>query len=153
MVFTSSPVVSVSRFAALPVGAQSRQFTFLARRINRIEFTNVVLPTPGPPVMIATRLVRTVFNASRWLGARVFPVFVSHQTTAFSNSILGYFTPAEASRLILVAIPSSALQRRQEDQRFAVGLLQQQEAAGQHLRYRLLHRLHCHLQQFHGRRL
>jgi hypothetical protein len=33
MVFASSPVVSVSRLAALPVGAQSRHFTFLARRI------------------------------------------------------------------------------------------------------------------------
>ena len=89
MVFASIPVVSVRRFAARPVGAHNRHFTFLARRINRIEFTNVVLPTPGPPVMTATRLVRTVFNASRWLGARVFPVFVSHQATAFSKSIFG----------------------------------------------------------------
>ncbi len=59
MVFASSPVVSVSRFAALPVGAQSRHFTFLARRIRRIELTRVVFPTPGPPVMMATRLVRS----------------------------------------------------------------------------------------------
>jgi hypothetical protein len=89
MVFASIPVVSVRRFAALPVGAHNRHFTFLARRISRIELTSVVLPLPGPPVMIASRLVSTVFSACRWLGARIFPVFSSHQATAFSKSILG----------------------------------------------------------------
>jgi hypothetical protein len=89
MVFASSPVVSVSRFAARPVGAHSRHFTFLALRMRRIEFTRVVLPTPGPPVMMAARLVRTVFNASRWLGASVFPVCFSTQVAAFSKLIFG----------------------------------------------------------------
>ena len=70
-------------------GRTERHFTFLALRIIRIEFTSVVLPTPGPPVMITTRLVRTVFSASRWLGASVFPVRCSHQATAFSKSIAG----------------------------------------------------------------
>src|SRR6266568_4143158 len=50
IVFASKPVVSVSRFAARPVGAHSRHFTPLALRIIRIEFTSVVFPTPGPPV-------------------------------------------------------------------------------------------------------
>src|SRR5262249_42955896 len=56
-------------FAALPVGAQSRHFTPLAPRIIKMEFTSVVLPTPGPPVMTTTRFARTAFSASRWLGA------------------------------------------------------------------------------------
>jgi hypothetical protein len=38
-------------------------FTPLARRIIRIEFTRVVLPTPRPPVMITTRFPRIVFSA------------------------------------------------------------------------------------------
>ena len=74
MVFASMPVASDSRFAALPVGAHSRHFTPLARRIVRIEFTRVVLPTPGPPVMITTRQVSAVWRASLWLGASVLPV-------------------------------------------------------------------------------
>jgi hypothetical protein len=65
MVFASMRVVSVSRFAALPVGAHSRHLTFLALRIIRIEFTSVVLPTPGPPVITTIRFPRTVFSASR----------------------------------------------------------------------------------------
>ena len=89
MVFASKPVVSVSRFAARPVGAHSKHFTPLARRIIRIEFTSVVLPTPGPPVMTTTRFPKTVFSASRWLGASVLPVRRSHHATALSKSIGG----------------------------------------------------------------
>jgi hypothetical protein len=50
---------------------------------------SVVLPTPGPPVMTTARLVRTVFHASRWLGARVLRVRYSHQLTALAKSIDG----------------------------------------------------------------
>ena len=83
------PVVSVSRFAARPVGAHRRHLTPLARRIIRIEFTTVVLPTPGPPVMTTTRFARTAFSASRWLGASVLPARCSHHATALSKSIGG----------------------------------------------------------------
>ena len=48
MVLASTPVASVMRFAARPVGAQSSSRTPLAARILRIELTIVVLPTPGP---------------------------------------------------------------------------------------------------------
>ena len=51
IVFASIPMDSVIRLAARPVGAQRRQFTPLARTIPKSELTNVVLPTPGPPVM------------------------------------------------------------------------------------------------------
>ena len=78
MVFASMPVVSDSRLAARPVGAQSRHRTFLARRISRTALTKVVLPTPGPPVMMSARLVSASFTASRWLGASSLPVFCWH---------------------------------------------------------------------------
>jgi exodeoxyribonuclease V alpha subunit len=52
MVFASRPVLSDKRFAARPVGAQSAIETALAIRIFSTELTRVVLPTPGPPVMI-----------------------------------------------------------------------------------------------------
>jgi GGDEF domain-containing protein len=58
-------VVSVSRFAARPVGAHSKHFTPLARRIIRIEFTSVVLPTPGPPVMTTTRFTTIAIERIR----------------------------------------------------------------------------------------
>jgi hypothetical protein len=51
IVFASTPVASVMRFAARPVGAQRSNRTPLAARILRIELTMVVLPTPGPPVI------------------------------------------------------------------------------------------------------
>ena len=50
IVLASTPVASVMRLAARPVGAQSNSRTPLAARILRIELTIVVLPTPGPPV-------------------------------------------------------------------------------------------------------
>ena len=40
--------------AARPVGAHRTQRCFLAAKISRIARTSVVLPTPGPPVMIST---------------------------------------------------------------------------------------------------
>jgi len=48
MVLAATPVVSDRRLAARPVGAQSRQRTFLARKMSRMALTRVVLPTPGP---------------------------------------------------------------------------------------------------------
>jgi hypothetical protein len=51
IVFASTPVASVRRFAARPVGAQSNKRTLLAARIFRIDLTIVVFPTPGPPVI------------------------------------------------------------------------------------------------------
>src|ERR1019366_6666002 len=111
MVLASSPVVSVRRFAALPVGAQRRHFTPLARRICRIEFTSVVLPTPGPPVMITNLLVSAVRRASLWLGASVLPVFASHHCTALSRSMGGYAGGASTNARIFAAILCSAFLR------------------------------------------
>src|ERR1700730_7554153 len=48
MVLAPNPVLSAKRFAARPVGAHSATVTDFAHRILRMEFTRVVLPTPGP---------------------------------------------------------------------------------------------------------
>lgn len=87
MVLGSSPVLSDRRLAARPVGAQSATSTPLARSTRRTEFTRVVLPTPGPPVMTRTleRVARV--RASRWLGASERPVLPSTQGIARSVSI------------------------------------------------------------------
>ena len=46
-VLASSPVASLIRLAARPVGAASAMSRVLARRISRMALTSVVLPTPG----------------------------------------------------------------------------------------------------------
>src|SRR6266481_198841 len=87
IVFASSPVVSVRRLAARPVGAQSNTSIFLAWRICRILVTIVVLPTPGPPVITVTLLPRAIVTASRWEGDKVQLVRCSPQGIAFAGSI------------------------------------------------------------------
>src|SRR6266567_6802206 len=91
MVLASKPVVSESRLAARPVGAHNWQRTFLARRMSRMALTKVVLPTPGPPVMMSARFERACFKAACWLGGNSLPVFCWHQEIAFSRSIRGKF--------------------------------------------------------------
>src|ERR1039458_7318026 len=83
------------------VGARCRHFTPFARRIRRIEFTNVVLPTPGPPEITTIRFPRTVFSASRWLGASLLRVRTSHHATALSKSIGGEAAPLPPTPAIL----------------------------------------------------
>jgi hypothetical protein len=73
-------VLSLRRFAALPVGAQSLIRSFLAFSIESIEFTSVVLPVPGPPVITITLL----FNVC---SIAIFCVT--------ANWILSFFQPKE----------------------------------------------------------
>ena len=75
MVLASISIVFNNRLAARPVEAQSRHRTFLARRISRMALTRVILPTPGPPVMMSALLVSACLTVSRWLGASSLPVF------------------------------------------------------------------------------
>jgi hypothetical protein len=89
MVLASMPVASAMRLAARPVGAQSRIFAPLNERMRRIEFTMVVLPTPGPPVMTSTLERSARRMASAWLTVSVSPVRPSIQGRAFSPSIFG----------------------------------------------------------------
>ena len=51
MVEAFSPVTSVSRFAARPVGAASRHASCICPSRDNIPFNIVVLPVPGPPVI------------------------------------------------------------------------------------------------------
>ena len=87
MVRASSPVLSVRRLAARPVGAHSSTRTPLAPSTFRTEFTSVVLPTPGPPVITSTLASTARVSASRWLGARASPVLPSTQGIARAASI------------------------------------------------------------------
>jgi hypothetical protein len=78
----------VSLFAARPIGAHNRHLTFVALRIVMMEY----LTTSGRlsvPCGDNKRLSRTVFSASRWLGASVLPVRRRHQVTTLLKSIGG----------------------------------------------------------------
>ena len=89
MVLASSPVCSVMRLAARPVGAANATRTPLATSRRKIVSSRVVLPTPGPPVTTATLEPSTSFRASRCEVARVLPVRLSTQGMALSRSISG----------------------------------------------------------------
>ena len=89
MVLAVCPVVSASRLAALPVGAASTHFSFLAAKISRMLRTRVVLPTPGPPVMTSIFCWHACRIASCCPAASLIPSFPSTQPMAFSTSILG----------------------------------------------------------------
>ena len=78
MVVASMPVVSLSRLAARPVGAQSTTFRPLALKICTIELTSVVLPTPGPPVMTITLDLTASAIASRWAVGQRQPRLLLH---------------------------------------------------------------------------
>ena len=108
MVLASMPVASVMRLAARPVGAQRRSFVPLAERMRRIEFTMVVLPTPGPPVMTSTLERSARRMASTWLAASVSPVRPSIQGSALSASISGQGTAPDNRRRSRSAMPFSA---------------------------------------------
>ena len=73
-----------------------------------MELTSVVLPTPGPPVMTSTLEASARRTASRWLSARVRPVFSSTQGIALSASIAGQGGAPAAKRSSRSAISRSA---------------------------------------------
>ncbi|OPX57941.1 MAG: CoB--CoM heterodisulfide reductase iron-sulfur subunit D [Methanomassiliicoccales archaeon PtaB.Bin215] len=56
-------MVSLSRFAARPVGAASRKLARLTVRTLSKLLTMVVLPVPGPPVIMLTRWVNAIWMA------------------------------------------------------------------------------------------
>ena len=62
------PVLSAMRLLALPVGAVNKIFSSpsFSLMYNRTRCT-VVLPVPGPPVIILTRFVNAFFTASTCL--------------------------------------------------------------------------------------
>ena len=73
MVLASSPVASLIRLAARPVGAPGRWPGSWPARIFRMALTSVVLPTPGPPVITSSLERSARRTASRWLAASAIP--------------------------------------------------------------------------------
>ena len=90
MVVASMPVVSLSRLAARPVGAQRTSSSPLALSTCTMALTSVVFPTPGPPVMTITLDRTAVPMASRWAAASGKPILPSTHATAFPTSMGGH---------------------------------------------------------------
>ena len=97
MVFASSPVLSERRLAARPVGAHRAIETLFAIRIFSSELTNVVLPTPGPPVMTSMLEASAARRARFWLSASTSLVRVSTQGIALSASIREFARPGNTA--------------------------------------------------------
>jgi hypothetical protein len=115
MVLASSPVDSERRLAARPVGAHSSGLTPLTVMMVRIEFTKVVLPTPGPPVITSNLEDSARRMASFWLSARWMESFCSTQGMALSASKAGRVRPARIKTLNLGGDrPLGVVQRCQE---------------------------------------
>ena len=88
MVLASEPVASVMRFAARPVGAARAKVMPMPEKAWVMQRMMVVLPVPGPPVMIMTPASRARVTAVRWLSDRVRPSSRSY----FSTSQKGFAT-------------------------------------------------------------
>ena len=84
MVLASSPVASVIRFAALPVGAHNTTFSLCDEKRFKINLIIVVFPVPGPPVIMQTLLSFIHFKASYCLSDN----FISN---IFSNFSISFF--------------------------------------------------------------
>ena len=70
MVLASTPVASVILLAALPVGAARAIFKPNSSAILSIAFSVVVLPVPGPPVIINNLELNAALIASDCLSAK-----------------------------------------------------------------------------------
>ena len=66
IVLAFSPVLSLRRLAALPVGASNKHFLFLCLKQLKTHLMIVVLPVPGPPVITHTPLLTAFVTASIW---------------------------------------------------------------------------------------
>ena len=73
MVLDSSPVSSLMRFAARPVGAANRTLSPACFSMRIMAFKVVVFPVPGPPVSISTPCSMAAFMASLCLPAYFMP--------------------------------------------------------------------------------
>ena len=94
------------------VGAASTHFNFLAEKISRMLRTNVVLPTPGPPVITSSLCWHACRIASFCAAANSMPKRGSTQAMAFCTSMRGKGCRAvDASRWTDCANPTSAQYR------------------------------------------
>ena len=85
IVFASLLEVSLILFAALPVGAAKVTLLPLFSNISMIALMVVVLPVPGPPVIINTPLLTDSLTAKICFSANL--IFLSSSKTLISLSI------------------------------------------------------------------
>ena len=88
-VFASTPVLSDILWAALPVGAAKTGRHFFALRISQSARKIVVLPVPGPPVIMLTLFFNAAIIALVCSGAKSNPARDLAHSAAFSNFIGG----------------------------------------------------------------
>ena len=112
MVFASRPVASARRFAARPVGAHRSTRSCRRPSASTMARTRVVLPVPGPPVMIRSRLAQAAWTASCCNGESVMPAALSKASMDAETSTLPVGARAAASRARIVAAACSGPARR-----------------------------------------
>ncbi len=105
MVFDSSPVSSVIRFAARPVGAAREIFKFLFFISSIIALSVVVFPVPGPPVKISIPCFVLLITASRCNSSSCTPTFLS--VAAISAEVTDF--TGSAARSISNSLPAMRL--------------------------------------------
>ncbi len=84
MVFASTPLVSVMRFAARPVGAASNTFAPADWKTLIMAFKIVVFPVPGPPVSTIIFDRTAVFTALSCSSANSIFILASTASMLFS---------------------------------------------------------------------
>ena len=77
MVLASYPVISLIRFAALPVGAARKMSRPSSSKYLIILLIVVVLPVPGPPVITKSPFLTASETASFWCSSSSMPVCFS----------------------------------------------------------------------------
>ena len=107
-VIAGAPTDSAMRFAARPVGAARTTLRRRAEYISTRARMIVVLPTPGPPVIIEKRFPRQRASAADCCAASVKPARRSHHGIAFSASIGGKADGLARMRRTCVAVWRSA---------------------------------------------
>lgn len=115
IVLASIPEVSLSRLAARPVGAQSTTFASKLSRVFIMDFTIVVFPVPGPPVMIET-----------WESSTPFTQFsCSSVNTIPFSSVLAYSVTLnfELISVIWVSFSAMFLSALNNEDRYILSLL------------------------------
>ena len=109
MVLAAAPDASARRCAARPVGEARSMRVRLARRMSTTARRMVVLPVPGPPVMMDIFELSVVRSASACCSANSKPARCCAQVMAGSIFMLGSVAAVLWMRAIASAIRISAL--------------------------------------------
>lgn len=107
-------VISQRRLAARPVGAAKMMSPVSLSVMVKMALVMVLLPVPGPPVMMCSFFVSEVITACFCISAKLMLSFSSTQVIALSVLISRMVLLAFAMRAISRSIPRSQSQRRLE---------------------------------------